>query len=199
MWAINEIVESDFVANMYDQKDYDILVTKRNDKLVVHKKYFLVFQHDLQPGYTEKQFISNKEKYDRRSKRFIELLKKNTHILFFKLEQFVSDVLYARWKEYEKDELQYIIDFSTIIKTKYPHLIFACIYINTKHETQYLCDSNVIILKADFDIDYDEPTEKTIRWENCVMLIKKIIDDNYGFIVKCLNKKNIGYLDYKYD
>jgi hypothetical protein len=62
MWAINEIVESDFVANMYDQKDYDILVTKRNDKLVVHKKYFLVFQHDLQPGYTEKQFISNKEK-----------------------------------------------------------------------------------------------------------------------------------------
>lgn len=50
---------------------------------------------------------------------------------------------------FKKSELDYIKDYSNIIKTQYPQLEFKIIYISKTLEINYFKENNIIILKLD--------------------------------------------------
>jgi hypothetical protein len=91
--------------------------------------------------------------FQRKIERLNNHLINEKQILFIRIEEIMDNrIIYEPYKYYyQKPELEYVKDFSNIIKTKYPDLVFKIIYLTKQSDTIYLKDLNLILIKADID------------------------------------------------
>jgi len=181
MWAINELIENDF-SGVFNIDDFESMKTSTNyGDIVTNKKYYLRFLHDLKNIDNDKlrvfkykdsisvckasNFVECKEKYERRSKRFIDLLSGSNKILFIRLEEDNRNrIMYDMYKEkLQKSELEYTFDLSNTLKRKYTNLDFMILVISFNHDNMYYAKSNVIVLKMIDIIDEYETAGTTIE------------------------------------
>jgi len=173
MWAINKLFENDF-QDLFDINMYKNMEIIPNYNVITNEKYYFRFLHDLKTMDNFKKF---KESYKRRIIRFEEELNNKNKILFIRLEEPRQDrIIYDQYKEYfQKNELEYLKDFSTIIKTKIPKLNFKIIFISETFETSILEEHNILILKKNNEV---------VNWDNCMLIFKKLFEENKEIIHK---------------
>jgi hypothetical protein len=170
MWAINKLFENNF-ANLFNEDDYENLKIQTDNLIVItNKHYYFRFLHDFKNNTNinlikfnidktidqniiddvKLQFNKFKEAYERRIIRLKDLLIKEKKILFIRLEETMHNrIIYDEYKSYfEKPELDYIIDYSKMIKINYPNLDFKIIYISKIHDNKYMIENNLIILNS---------------------------------------------------
>jgi hypothetical protein len=171
MWAINELFQNDF-QDMFNITDYENMEVLPGHNVITHKKYYLRFLHDLK---TLNNFKKIKESYERRVIRFNNFLKDRNKLLFIRLEEpKQTRIIYEEYKDkFQKSELEYLKDFTNIIKTKNPKLDFKIIFITETFETEYLKDFNILILKKD---------NSSTNWDTCISLFKKLFEENKDLI-----------------
>ena len=196
MWAINKLFENNF-ANLFNEDDYENLKIQTDNLIVItNKHYYFRFLHDFKNNThidlikfninkkidqkiiddVKLQFYKCKETYERRIIRLKDLLIKEKKILFIRLEETMHNrIIYDEYKSYfEKPELDYIIDYSKMIKINYPNLDFKIIYISKIHDNKYMMENNLIILNSrDVIID---------TWDNCLDGLKDLFRINKEFI-----------------
>ncbi len=171
MWSINELLKYNF-KDLLNIKDYELLqiFNKNSDskikESIINKKYFIRFPHDLQSNLNN--FKEFKEKYERRIERLQNYFKNCKKILFIRLEENMTDrIIYPEYEEkYKITELEYINEFSNLIKKLYPNLEITIIYISKNDCELNNTNNNIIILKNIYDFDYS----------NCCDYLNKIID-----------------------
>jgi hypothetical protein len=176
MWTINELIKNNFYEGtnqLYNKDDYTNLIIKVNNKKIVrkvvtNKKYYLRFLHDLEEKdlVEEEKFKTFVEKYNRREKRFMEMLDTQNNnkgnILFIRLEELKSNrIIYREHKSIMKiKEIKQIKEFNKIIKSKWENLRYKIIYLSTSEKTRVLKDENIIILNTGRIIrDYEKSDE----------------------------------------
>ena len=182
MWSINELIQNNF-ANMLEK--YQIIKTKifdhRDLRVFTHKKYYLRLMHEFDNNIDTipiNKFNEFSKKYERRIKRFTDLLSSDTSILFWRLEEKRENrIIYDEYKEkFVNDELTEIKKFSEYLKKTYPQLKFHVLYFNFSSDLS--CDKEHNIIKL--------PTDKTICLDNCIKTIANIVETNKNFINDCL-------------
>lgn len=173
MWSINKLLENDF-QDLFDINMYKNMEIIANCNIITNEKYYFRFLHDLKTMDNFKKF---KESYERRIIRFKEELNNKNKILFIRLEEPKQDrIIYDQYKEYfQKNELEYLKDYSIIIKTKYPKLIFKIIFISETFETSILEEHNILILKKNNEV---------VNWDNCMLIFKQLFEENKEIIHK---------------
>jgi hypothetical protein len=122
-----------------------------------------------------KYFDTFKNIYERRINRIKNILSNETKILFIRFEESQKNrIIYNSYKDnLKKLELEYLIDYSNIIKKAYPNLKFKIIYISSIFDINYIKENNIIILKLD---------EEDIDWNNCGNKFKVMFDKYKSFI-----------------
>jgi len=177
MWAINELFKNDF-SDLFNIEDYEKMEIVPKYFVYTNKKYYLRFLHDLSDL---SRFNTFKESYQRRIKRLDDLIK-NQNILFIRFEEPQTNrIMYDFYKEkFKKSELDYIKDFSNIIKKKYPNAKFKIIYISDIYEIELFEDSNLLILNKNAKYNW--------TWSNCSAVIKDMFEKNNQIIKQFLNK-----------
>ena len=176
MWGINKFINDDFdLFNINDYGPVKLWNTKK-DIIFCNKKYYFKFIHDLPTDVDlNKTLISNnkygnvikinyfttfKEKYQRRISKFKEMLKLPKPIIFFRMEENMTDkVNHEEYIElYLMSELDYIKEFFNIMKNKYPTFNFKFIFFSKMHENK-LTD-NLLILNHNLDTSDSEFNKK---------------------------------------
>jgi len=177
MWAINELFQNDF-SDLFNIEDYEKMEIISKYFVFTNKKYYLRFLHDL-PDLSK--FNTFKESYERRIKRLDDIIK-NQNILFIRVEEPQKNrIMYDIYKEkFKKSELDYIKDFSNIIKNKYPNTKFKIIYISDIYDIQLFEDSNLLILNKN--------DKELWSWGNCCFKIKTIFEKNNEIIYQFISK-----------
>jgi hypothetical protein len=177
MWAINELITNNF-TNFFDKNKYQEIQTKSSNinKYITHIDYYIRFPHDIR-NYNELNsniFSDFCQKYKRRIIRLNDILNKNKKVLFIRTqEQMNNRILFEQHKEkYAKNELEYIINFSNIIKSKYPNLDFKILYLSETNKQDYLQENNIVIIQHKIPIIFT----------NYEISFNKIFSDNIDFI-----------------
>jgi len=121
-----------------------------------------------------------KDSYERKINRFKNLLINENKILFIRFEESQKDrIIYDVYKHYlNKTDLEYIKDFSNIIKKEYPNLEFKIIYISKTFDINYIKENNIIILRLD---------EDTVDWNDCGSKFKMMFEKYKSFLEKTRN------------
>lgn len=125
-------------------------------------------------------FDTFKNTYERKINRFKNLLINEEKILFIRFEESQKDrIIYDSYKEYlNKPELDYIKDYSNIIKKQYPNLEFKIIYISKVLDINYIKENNIIILRLD---------EDTIDWNDCGYKFKMMFEKYESFLEEVIS------------
>jgi len=176
MWSINKLFENDF-QDLFDINMYKNMEILPNCNIITNEKYYLRFTHDLT---SMTNFETFKETYQRRILRLREDFNNENKILFFRLEESHKDrIIYDQYKKnFKKNELAYLKDFYVTIKTKFPFLNFKIIYISEIFETSILKYYDILILK----------NNELIDWNNCVEIFEKLFEENKEIINKFISK-----------
>jgi hypothetical protein len=204
MWTINKLFENDF-KDLFNLEEYEKIKILVNDStynnVVVNKRYYIRFMHDFKnpslPSINSKfsvlknfnydimddvkiKFKSFKETYERRINRLKKLLIDEKKILFIRFEEPMNNrIIYDEYKKnFERSELNNIIDYSTMLKINYKKLEFKIIYLSNTHETKYLKENNIIILNIGKEI--------IDSWGNCTSGFKNIFDKNKSLLISIL-------------
>ena len=204
MWGINKFIidiNNNNSEYLFKKDDYELLNITNKEKMVTQKKYYFRFLHDLndipKKNYTIKlitnkyskniQKITNKnkdelfdkfkEKYKRRIQRFTDILSSNKILLFIRFEEKMEDrILYDFINDaYKIDELDYLIEFSNIIKNINPLLEFKIIYITKKFQNSF--NGNIVILNI---------SENITNYNNCEIKFDELFEKNINFFAKYL-------------
>ena len=124
-------------------------------------------------------FEECKDKYERRSQRFIDVLNSSNKLLFIRIQEDMNCIIkHDMYKDkYVKSELEYTFELSNILKNMYPKLEFLIITIS-KDENQYYKDNNIIVIKE---------LEDLTDYETCVIKLEKLFTQNNDFLVSILN------------
>lgn len=124
----------------------------------------------------ERNFSDFKSTCERRILRLKNILNEEKNILFIRLEESMKNrIIYNEYKDnFKKTELEYIKDYSNIIKLQYPNLNFKIIYISKLNQTNLIKEYNLLVLNTDTD---------TINWTNCVAKFKELFD-TYSELLK---------------
>uniref|UniRef100_A0A6C0D9G3 Papain-like cysteine peptidase n=1 Tax=viral metagenome TaxID=1070528 RepID=A0A6C0D9G3_9ZZZZ len=162
-WSINELFLNDF-ANLFNKEDYANMKVLTNYECVTHKHYYLRFLHDLSKNFTDLQFNQFKSKYIRRILRLKKLLSEENKIIFLRTEEHYENRVIYHPDKYVKTELEYLFEFSDIIKNLYPQLDFSIIQIS-RSENQNFEDKNIIVINNNIKL----------TWENCTDVISDIL------------------------
>jgi hypothetical protein len=195
IWGINELIMHNF-TDIFNIDDFIKIRTNiRYNEIITNKKYYIRFLHDLKNIENNKNKIFNynnaihvckknnfdecKEKYERRSQRFIEMLNSSNKILFIRLQEDVkciieNDIIKNKIK---KSELEYTFELSNTLKNMYPKLEFLIITIS-KENNQYYKDNNIIVIKE---------LEDLTKYETCVEKLEKLFKENNDFLVSIIN------------
>lgn len=183
MWSINKLIETNF-EGVFDIDEFcnlRILNTGKDQYIITNKKLYLVFKHDFYQSQT-KPFVYDPVifdkfiyKYQRRIKRFNELLSSDQSLLFIRLEQ--SNSIRVMYEEYADKfvvpEIEYVKEFSSLIKTINPEKKFLIIYISKKLDNAYDTDNNIIVVRDTYNI---------VDWTKCIKQLRDLFNDNKEFL-----------------
>ena len=145
MWAINDMLESDF-AGLTDVSHYSIQKVVRNQPAMpVHTLYNLRFLHDgavLQRGGPLVPAFA--QQLSRRAVRFVETIRSRQNILFVRYQEKLERL----WKprDYDNDELAEVRRFATLLRTKFGIQQFKIAYINREYEG--IVDDHIVCLRT---------------------------------------------------
>lgn len=189
MWAVNELIDNNFsfLFNKEDYENMNILTNTPNEYIYTNKKYYLVLRHDFEYQKLKKgkilindsQFKEFQDKYERRIIRMNELLNSNKNILFVRFHENKNKIIYSDYEEkYKKNELEYLFDFSELIKKKFLTLKFKIIYITKDLNNNYYKDNNLIVLKDFINI---------VDWTKSSFQLNKLFNNNKKFLIDCIN------------
>ncbi len=172
VWSITDLINNNKLNNIFNYNDYrnlKILCDKDDSYNITHIPNFLIFKHDFAQSHQKLtkpisfvQFNEFKEKYTRRASRFTNILNNSSSILFIRYEEYSNYIIHDMYKnKYEKCEYTQLCEFSNMLKEKYPNLQFNIIFFYTYvEESFYDDDHNILILKNDKIINYDNCHEK---------------------------------------
>jgi hypothetical protein len=197
MWGICDLIKYDFI-NMFNRDDYKYALTMKTDYImVINTLYYILFRHDFPsslPGdqqnivqqnivqlndvqhsmhINDNAFLEFQQKYAKRIIELKELLNDSKKILFIRHEQYMENrIIYSAYeKQFETSELQYLIEFTKLLKVLHPVLKFNIIFISHTLQTEHLQEHNITILHGSI-----------VNWENCVEVYNKLFEDNRKFI-----------------
>lgn len=199
MWTVNKLFENNFsnLFNIKEYSEMKIL-NSDFETIKTNKRYYIRFKHEFKKIKAknilpinskdinklllinksikkqtdiERNFSDFKSTYERRILRLKKILNEEKNILFIRLEESMENrIIYDEYKDnFKKTELEYIKDYSNIIKLQYPNLNFKIIYISKLNQTNLIKEYNLLILNTDIG---------TINWTNCVAKFKELFDIN---------------------
>lgn len=179
MWGINDLIKNNFSDSLNKNKLQEIETESHNNKkYITHLDYYIRFPHDLanhKELYNKKIFHKFFRKYRRRIIRFNEVLSKHKKVLFIRTKEEMNNriILENHKEKYSLNELDYVIEFSNIIRNKYPKLNFTILYITEDKQNTFLESHNIIIIQQTIpNIIFNYETSFT-----------KIFEDNMTFII----------------
>jgi hypothetical protein len=182
MWGIINLFENDFL-DVDNIEDYDNVQITPALKIFTNKKYYLRFKH-VKNIYSNENSINiyefNKlqESLKRKIQRIKDIFNSNNKILLLRMEQDNKDRIdYENYPQNNKEESGYIIQFTDMIKRKYPEISFNIIYITSKGELNYDKNNNILTLKN---------TEIDMNWNDCNEKLTKIFNQDIKFISNSL-------------
>jgi len=150
--------------NMRFIHDFPVIPANSQKEKIINSSYFLVYQR----------------KYRDRYKRFLNLLKtaKNNKILFIRLEENNEGRVINRQHQdmYEKSELEYLIEFTKLLKTLYG-IQCDVIFISRTHENCYLSEHNIVVL--------NDPN--TYKWDTCTEPYNNLFEKNIDLLSNLCN------------
>lgn len=180
IYFINKLIENDF-NNVLDYDKF-MLITKNN--YVYNYLYCLVFFHDFDKKQNimmeknDEKWISFEEKYKRRIQKFNNILNSNLNILFIREERKIEEEQYSFSEDaYNEDEYISLINFSNIIKKKYPSLNFHILLMSRTKNTNYDKENNIIIINGYISDD----------WKMYDQSITNILYKNIDFLIEIYN------------
>jgi hypothetical protein len=192
MWSINLLLESDFKDFLRSSEYHRIKTLETGDKIYTHKKYYLRFPHDFhtkktkghnwpwQPIPTPKEsfsmhFPAFAESYNRRIKRFKEVIGSNQNLLFMRLEEDQTNrIVYPEYqRHFEKTEMDEMIKFSQLIRGMNLNLRFMIVLISKQYENSYDKENHILVLNNKYAVD---------KWENCTEDLTKVFADHKEYI-----------------
>lgn len=181
IWSICALLENNF-ANLTNKK-YIVPMKIFEDgcEIVTNKLYYIRFLHDFDlekdKNISDKKFKNFSDQYNRRIKRFNDILTDSKNSIFFiRLEQYHSSksknrIMYNEYLNKENiTEEQGMKQISKLIRTKNNSLKFVILHI--LHGDKNLIfdkENNIISMYCDLD---------NIDWENCDQSIAKYINEN---------------------
>jgi hypothetical protein len=189
MWALNEIIQNDFK----DVLNRDYFVNKRINKkkdeyIYTNELYYLIFKHDFVQSYkkgliniSDTSFSDFKSKYERRIERFRELINKDEEsdkdiYFFLRYEEYRDQrIIHEEYEDkFATSELDYLEEFSFLLKEKNPLKKFVILYITRKDDEKNKCyvSDNIIVLKNYLNIS----------WANSDEMIEKLCKENEKFL-----------------
>lgn len=157
IWGLYELFNNEF-NDVFQPTDYVVMriLTDGDQYIVTNKKYYLIFKHMFTQNHQisnfkilRNEFFGFKETYSRRIKRLTTLLTESKNILWLRLEESderIKHDIYA--KKYEESELSQLIQFSQLLKIRYPNCLFTYIFIFTDiDKSMYLDEYRILVLK----------------------------------------------------
>ena len=182
MWAVNELLANKF-DGFLDQGQIEkmVMFNGSGGKIFTQKKYYVRLLHEFdntKEEITIEKFMEFKEKYGRRCKRLLDLFMTGGTILFWRLEEIMDNrIMYDEYKDkFARGELDELKKFSQFMKTTYPKVQFAVIYLSFCEGLDYDADNKIITL----------PTPKSMTYDNCKQVINEIVTSNIDFINKSI-------------
>ena len=168
MWSLVELFENDFEGHI-DPKNIEYVDPTPDGSLFVNVRYYVRFLHDFRRDQQaldqipKRYFEEFQNKYKRRFERLIEILRDlNKPILFMRFEETfeLERKLYGpianvypsidKGKEALSDfEMENLIKFYSILKTKFSRNNFATIYVSHTKSDQIDLENNTVILYHD--------------------------------------------------
>ena len=153
MWSVCELIKNNF-DDVLNFNDYNSeMINKGCARIVTNTKYNLKFKHDLRDlrtGSNGVEFVKFKETYDRRIKRFQDLLSSSEdNVLFIRFEEIKENrMINKSYDEKNKiSELEYIKLFSEFITSNFPNLKFKIVFISKTWGNKVDEKNKVVIIK----------------------------------------------------
>jgi len=182
MWGIINLFENDF-QNLDNIEDYENIQITKDLKIFTNKKYYLRFKHA--DNICSGKNIINIDAFNklqaslkRKVQRIKDIFNSNKKILLIRMEQDDKDRIdYENYPLNNEEEFGYVVQFTEMIKSKYPNLIFNIIYITSKGKIDHNKYDNILTLKN---------TETDMNWNNCNEKLSKIFNKDIKFITNHL-------------
>jgi hypothetical protein len=158
MWSVYELIKNNF-DDVFNFDDYSSeLIIKGHPRISTNMKYNLKFKHslyDLKTGRNGREFVKFKETYERRIKRFQELLSSSDNVLFIRFEEMKENrIINQSFNEKNKiSELEYIKLFSLFITSNFPNLKFKILFISKTYPDNVDEENKIVIIKEVQKID----------------------------------------------
>uniref|UniRef100_A0A6C0BAR5 Uncharacterized protein n=1 Tax=viral metagenome TaxID=1070528 RepID=A0A6C0BAR5_9ZZZZ len=119
MWSICKLIEEDFAdLNTKEFFVYKNHFTGKEESYITNTKYNIIFAHDYHNTMTDTHHKEIKEKYDRRIKRFKDLLLSGKEILFIRVERDRPRVIHFPEYGITEPEKFYVEKFSRMMRDK---------------------------------------------------------------------------------
>jgi len=132
MWSICKLIEEDFAdLNTKEFFVYKNHFTGKEESYMTNTKYNIIFAHDYQNTMTDDHHKDIKEKYDRRIKRFKDLLLSGKEILFIRVERDRPRVIHFPEYGITEPEKFYVEKFSRMMKSR--GVSFKILYFTTSY------------------------------------------------------------------
>ena len=203
VWSINLLIENDF-KNIFEQNDFHnmhVMTAGNFQNCYTNKKYYLRFAHDFDQAdvarfFRQKQkkplwqskeiinkfdndFIEFKNKYERRAERIQNILNTKQRILFLRFEEPSQHRVYHNiyLQQLKISESTHLINFSEIVKRKYPDADCMVIYFSKNCNSNYDKTNGIITIKDTLNID---------NWDDCIEKLNKLIDNNIDLIMNSI-------------
>jgi hypothetical protein len=175
MWGINLFIKNNF-KNLDDKSKYSNLQINIKDKIITQKDYYFRFLHDLNNDNFDRNFIEFVNKYNRRVERFLKNIKTCKKILFIRTEENNNRIKYDEYKEYyEKTEIEYLQEFTKLIKEINPKLEIKIILISKSLINNQI--DNIIVLNESKDYKWlTAHNDLKFTFEKHAEFIKKLIN-----------------------
>ena len=186
MWAINELMASRF-HGLDNINDYQPVIIRPSDqkKIITHAEFYLRFLHDFSPYMHARGLLPQDkkhaeliiEKYRRRAERFIDVLSSLKELLFIRIEEDVKDrIIYEKYAQKPKDELQELFRFTALVKDLNPKLEFQVLFFSTSFETRQYIDERIFVVGH----------QKKMDWKSCATELSSIVQENRAFLAPLL-------------
>lgn len=152
MWSVCELIKHNF-EDVLNFNDYNSeIINKGCARIVTNTKYNLKFKHDLRDlraGCDGVEFVKFKETYNRRIKRFQDLLSSEDNVLFIRFEEMKENrIINTSYIDKNKiSELEYIKLFSEFITTNFPNLKFKIVFISKTWGNKVDEKNKIVIIK----------------------------------------------------
>lgn len=172
LWSINDLLNNNF-DGLFDQNNFEKKLLfdneHRKDKYVyTNNKYYLRFKHDFVQDcnsnindITNEMFLKFKNKYERRRRRFLDLIKSDNKMLFIRYEQDNKDRI-KYYPDRNNNDIENIDAFIETIKQINNTKQFTILILSQTQETNIDFNNNTAILKID---------DKITNWEDSTDII----------------------------